>query len=182
DMLRWNHVELGPIITGGADTSGTEVTPETEVNPETEVTPGAEVTSEAGEVLQLREILPQTQMQSSVEDGLNVIRNTERGIRERMFQSRVIQTLWTAQEKQGAATSPKFLRSSADKLGLPRYGRSTTEAPAQQPGQQRKAEMKLLYGARAAVIHGLETAMQMEFDASCDLRQPKLWPTIPLKL
>ncbi|XP_078590882.1 gem-associated protein 8-like [Branchiostoma floridae x Branchiostoma japonicum] len=70
----------------------------------------------------------------------------------------------------------------ADKLGLPKFGRTTTEAPAQQPGQQRKAEMKRLYGIRAPVIHGLETAMQMAFDACCDLKQPKLWPTIPLKL
>ncbi|CAH1277700.1 GEMIN8 [Branchiostoma lanceolatum] len=84
------------------------------------------------------------------------------------------------EEARRAALEDDYIE--ADKLGLPKYGRTTTEAPAQQPGQQRKAEMKRLYGTRAPVIHGLETAMQMEFDASCDLKQPKLWPTIPLKL
>jgi gem associated protein 8 len=54
--------------------------------------------------------------------------------------------------------------------------------PRQQVGLQRTQEMKLMYGEAAPMILGMETAMQLSFDRNCDLRQPKLWPNIPLKL
>lgn len=42
--------------------------------------------------------------------------------------------------------------------------------------------MKKLYGKDAAKILAMETAMQLNFDRNCDLKQPKYWPVIPLKL
>jgi gem associated protein 8 len=42
--------------------------------------------------------------------------------------------------------------------------------------------MQLMYGKAAPMILGMETAMQLSFDRNCDLRQPKLWPHIPLRL
>lgn len=42
--------------------------------------------------------------------------------------------------------------------------------------------MKKLYGEDAAKILAMETAMQLTFDRNCDLKQPKYWPVIPLKL
>jgi hypothetical protein len=54
--------------------------------------------------------------------------------------------------------------------------------PLNQIGLRRTKEMKLMYGEAAPMILGMETAMQLSFDRSCDLRQPKLWPNIPLKL
>lgn len=54
--------------------------------------------------------------------------------------------------------------------------------PRERPGALRTAEMKQLYGNDAAMIHGMETAMQLAFDRNCDLLQPKLWPNIPLNL
>lgn len=60
-----------------------------------------------------------------------------------------------------------------DDAGLP---------PRKQIGLQRTEEMKLMYGEAAPMILGMETAMQLSFDRNCDLKQPKLWPNIPLKL
>jgi gem associated protein 8 len=54
--------------------------------------------------------------------------------------------------------------------------------PRKQIGLQRTEEMKVMYGEAAPMILGMETAMQLSFDRNCDLRQPKLWPNIPLKL
>lgn len=48
--------------------------------------------------------------------------------------------------------------------------------------RQRTAEMKQLYGQSAAMIHGMETAMQLSYNRFCDQQQPKHWPNIPLKL
>ncbi|XP_070554444.1 gem-associated protein 8-like [Ptychodera flava] len=56
------------------------------------------------------------------------------------------------------------------------------EAPTERPGQRRRTEMKMLYGEDAAMIHGMETALQLQFDRNYDRKQPKLWPTIPFKL
>jgi len=42
--------------------------------------------------------------------------------------------------------------------------------------------MKLLYGKGAAMIHGMETALQMAFDRSKDIKQPKYWPNMPLRI
>ncbi|KAK3611223.1 hypothetical protein CHS0354_002119 [Potamilus streckersoni] len=58
----------------------------------------------------------------------------------------------------------------------------TVKAPKERPGTRRTAEMKLLYGKNAAMIHGMETALQMTFDRNLDVKQPKLWPNMPLHL
>ncbi|XP_034030943.1 gem-associated protein 8 [Thalassophryne amazonica] len=60
--------------------------------------------------------------------------------------------------------------------------RSSVAPPSERPGERRVAEMKKLYGKDAAKIQAMETAMQMTFDRNCDLKQPKYWPVIPLKL
>ena len=58
----------------------------------------------------------------------------------------------------------------------------TVKPPSERPGVRRTTEMKQLYGAGAAMIHGMETAMQLNFDRNCDLKQPKLWPNLPLTI
>ncbi|NXS37854.1 GEMI8 protein, partial [Pomatostomus ruficeps] len=58
----------------------------------------------------------------------------------------------------------------------------SVEPPTERPGERRMAEMKKLYGAEAAKIQAMETAMQLIFDRNCDKKQPKYWPIIPLKL
>ncbi|XP_014854429.1 PREDICTED: gem-associated protein 8 isoform X1 [Poecilia mexicana] len=60
--------------------------------------------------------------------------------------------------------------------------RSSAAPPAERPGERRAAEMKKLYGQDAAKIMAMEAAMQLAFDRNCDLKQPKYWPVIPLKL
>lgn len=60
--------------------------------------------------------------------------------------------------------------------------RGTTKAPAEQLGAKRITEMKELYGTGAAMIHGMETSLQLTFDRNCDRKQPKLWPSIPINL
>ena len=55
-------------------------------------------------------------------------------------------------------------------------------APSERPGARRTTEMKLLYGKGAAMIHGMETAMQLTYDRNCDLKQPKMWPNMPLNV
>ena len=52
------------------------------------------------------------------------------------------------------------------------------EAPKERPGSRRTTEMKQLCGKGAAVIRGMETAIQMTFDRNKDLKQPKLWPNM----
>ena len=42
--------------------------------------------------------------------------------------------------------------------------------------------MKILYGKGAAMIHGMETALQMTYDRNVDLKQPKTWPNMPLRV
>ncbi|KAK6173870.1 hypothetical protein SNE40_017250 [Patella caerulea] len=58
----------------------------------------------------------------------------------------------------------------------------TVEAPKERPGVRRTAEMKTLYGKGAAMIHGMETALQMTYDRNIDVQQPKVWPNIPLRI
>ncbi|NWX32812.1 GEMI8 protein, partial [Notiomystis cincta] len=58
----------------------------------------------------------------------------------------------------------------------------SVEPPTERPGERRMAEMEKLYGAEAAKIQAMETAMQLIFDRNCDKKQPKYWPIIPLKL
>lgn len=60
--------------------------------------------------------------------------------------------------------------------------RSSVAPPSERPGQRRAAEMKKLYGKDASKIMAMEAAMQLSFDRNCDLKQPKYWPVIPLKL
>ncbi|XP_041834556.1 gem-associated protein 8 [Melanotaenia boesemani] len=60
--------------------------------------------------------------------------------------------------------------------------RSSVAPPSERPGERRVAEMKKLYGKDAAKILAMEAAMQLTFDRNCDLKQPKYWPVIPLKL
>lgn len=42
--------------------------------------------------------------------------------------------------------------------------------------------MRKLYGEDSAKIMAMEAAMQLNFDRNCDLKRPKYWPVIPLKL
>lgn len=42
--------------------------------------------------------------------------------------------------------------------------------------------MMKLYGKGAAMIHGMETAVQMSYDRTVDIQQPKFWPNMPLKI
>jgi len=58
----------------------------------------------------------------------------------------------------------------------------SASAPKEQPGLRRTEEMKVLYGADAPMIHGMETALQLTFDRITDKCQPKLWPNMPLKI
>lgn len=58
----------------------------------------------------------------------------------------------------------------------------TVEAPSERPGVRRTAEMTKLYGKGAAMIHGMETAVQMSYDRTMDIHQPKFWPNMPLKI
>lgn len=60
--------------------------------------------------------------------------------------------------------------------------RSSVAPPLERPGERRTAEMKKLYGGDAAKIMAMEAAMQLNFERNCDLKQPKYWPVIPLKL
>ena len=55
-------------------------------------------------------------------------------------------------------------------------------APTERPGKRRTAEMRMLYGKDAAMIHGMETAMQLTFDRNCDIQQPKHWPNLPINI
>ncbi|XP_041822314.1 gem-associated protein 8 [Chelmon rostratus] len=60
--------------------------------------------------------------------------------------------------------------------------RSSAAPPSDRPGERRGAEMKKLFGDDAPKIMAMEAAMQLTFDRNCDLKQPKYWPVIPLKL
>jgi len=57
-----------------------------------------------------------------------------------------------------------------------------TSAPTERPGVKRTAEMQWLYGSGSAMIHGMETAMQLTYDRNNDRKQPKLWPNLPLNI
>lgn len=43
--------------------------------------------------------------------------------------------------------------------------------PSERPGARRTLQMKQLYGKEAGIIHGMETALQMEFDRIVDMVQ-----------
>lgn len=58
----------------------------------------------------------------------------------------------------------------------------TSEAPKERPGLRRTTEMTQIYGKGAAMIHGMETALQMTYDRNIDIKQPPFWPNMPLKI
>ncbi|KAM4560272.1 gem-associated protein 8 [Odontesthes bonariensis] len=60
--------------------------------------------------------------------------------------------------------------------------RSSAAPPSERPGERRVAEMKKLYGKDSPKVLAMEAAMQLTFDRNCDLKRPKYWPVIPLKL
>jgi Gemini of Cajal bodies-associated protein 8 len=61
-------------------------------------------------------------------------------------------------------------------------GRATVLPPSEQKGAVRVAEMRELYGAGAAMIQGMETAMQLTFDRNTDRHKPRPWPALPLNI
>ena len=58
----------------------------------------------------------------------------------------------------------------------------TVLPPGEQLGARRLSEMQELYGAGAAMIHGMETAMQLSFDRNTDRYKPRPWPALPLNI
>ena len=54
--------------------------------------------------------------------------------------------------------------------------------PSEQKGKLRVSEMRQLYGVGAAMIQGMETAMQLTFDRNTDRHKPKLWPALPINI
>ncbi|XP_038613449.1 gem-associated protein 8 [Tachyglossus aculeatus] len=83
------------------------------------------------------------------------------------------------QQQLEAESQDTYVEADHD-LHLPT--RRSVRPPVERPGERRMAEMKKLYGDSAAKILAMETAMQLNFDRGCDLKQPKYWPVIPLKL
>jgi hypothetical protein len=61
------------------------------------------------------------------------------------------------------------------------HGSSKT-APLDRAGLKREQELAELFGQRAEEIHLLETSLQVSFDKSFDLYQPKFWPSFPLRV
>ena len=94
-------------------------------------------------------------------------------------------SLWTPRQRSSCVflivlsqTWTKFVVISATAA----KNKATIEAPTERPGQRRLEEMRELYGAGSAMIHGMETAMQLTFDKNCDRKQPRLWPALPLNI
>jgi len=58
----------------------------------------------------------------------------------------------------------------------------TVLPPSEQLGARRLTEMRELYGSGAAMIHGMETAMQLSFDRNTDRHKPRPWPALPLNI
>lgn len=84
------------------------------------------------------------------------------------------------QQQMEAEQQESYVPADQDLHGV--SWRSSVAPPSERPGERRGAEMKKLYGKNAAKILAMETAMQLTFDRNCDLKQPKYWPVIPLKL
>lgn len=84
------------------------------------------------------------------------------------------------QQQMEAEQQESYVPADQDLHGV--SWRSSVAPPFERPGERRGAEMKKLYGENAAKILAMETAMQLTFDRKCDLKQPKYWPVIPLKL
>jgi len=60
--------------------------------------------------------------------------------------------------------------------------RPTVLPPSEQLGARRLSEMHELYGTGSAMIHGMETAMQLSFDRNTDRYKPRPWPALPLNI
>lgn len=58
--------------------------------------------------------------------------------------------------------------------------KATIEPPKERPDEQRNKEMKELYGMGSAMVHAMETAMQLTFDRNLARQQPHLWPALPI--
>nr|XP_046238705.1 gem-associated protein 8 isoform X2 [Scatophagus argus]XP_046238706.1 gem-associated protein 8 isoform X2 [Scatophagus argus]XP_046238707.1 gem-associated protein 8 isoform X2 [Scatophagus argus]XP_046238708.1 gem-associated protein 8 isoform X2 [Scatophagus argus] len=84
------------------------------------------------------------------------------------------------QQQMEAEQQDSYVPADQDLRGV--SWRSSAAPPSERPGERRGAEMKKLYGEDAAKILAMEAAMQLTFDRNCDLKQPKYWPVIPLKL
>lgn len=84
------------------------------------------------------------------------------------------------QQQMEAEQQDSYVPADQDLRGV--SWRSSAAPPSERPGERRGAEMKKLYGKDAAKILAMEAAMQLNFDRNCDLKQPKYWPVIPLKL
>ncbi|XP_076579169.1 gem-associated protein 8 [Chaetodon auriga] len=84
------------------------------------------------------------------------------------------------QQQMEAEQQDSYVPADQDLHGV--SWRSSTAPPSERPGERRGAEMKKLYGHDAAKIMAMEAAMQLTFDRNRDLKQPKYWPVIPLKL
>ncbi|XP_028256175.1 gem-associated protein 8 isoform X2 [Parambassis ranga] len=85
------------------------------------------------------------------------------------------------QQQMEAEQEDSYVPADQDLRGVSSW-RSSTAPPSERPGERRTAEMKKLYGKDAPKILAMEAAMQLTFDRNCDLKQPKYWPVIPLKL
>ncbi|XP_042369017.1 gem-associated protein 8 isoform X2 [Plectropomus leopardus] len=84
------------------------------------------------------------------------------------------------QQQMEAEQHDSYVPADQDLRGV--SWRSSVTPPSERPGERRGAEMKKLYGKDAPKIMAMEAAMQLNFDRNCDLKQPKYWPVIPLKL
>ncbi|XP_034720997.1 gem-associated protein 8 isoform X2 [Etheostoma cragini] len=84
------------------------------------------------------------------------------------------------QQQLEAEEHDSYVPADQDMRGV--SWRSSKAPPLDRPGERRGAEMKKLYGSDAPKILAMEAAMQLNFDRNCDLKQPKYWPVIPLKL
>ncbi|XP_044043707.1 gem-associated protein 8 isoform X2 [Siniperca chuatsi] len=85
------------------------------------------------------------------------------------------------QQQMEAEQQDSYVPADQDLHGAS-WRRSSAAPPSERPGERRGAEMKKLYGEDAAKILAMEAAMQLTFDRNCDLKRPKYWPVIPLKL
>ncbi|KAM9327406.1 gem-associated protein 8 isoform 1-T3 [Pholidichthys leucotaenia] len=84
------------------------------------------------------------------------------------------------QQQMEAEQQHSYVPADQDLRGV--SWRSGVAPPSERPGERRAAEMKKLYGEDAPKILAMEAAMQLTFDRNCDLKQPKFWPVIPLRL
>lgn len=80
------------------------------------------------------------------------------------------------QAENDETTNPDLCSETAVRI------QPTVLPPSEQLGARRLTEMRELYGAGAAMIHGMETAMQLSFDRNTDRHKPRPWPALPLNI